>query len=281
MGSEEPPSLVKALLRQLGLHPRKRLGQNFLVDREVLQKIVTAADLQPSDAVVEVGPGLGVLTEELARRVAVLVAVELDRGLAAALERMLDRYPSVKVVNADVLHFDPAQYLKGQPYKVVANLPYYVTSPVLRHFLEAALKPSLMVVMVQREVAQRIVAVPGEMSLLSVSVQFYGKPTLVTYVPAAAFYPRPKVESAVVRIDVYERPAVDVDSDKFFRVVQAGFSQPRKMLHNALAQRVWLPPGGAIEVLRAAGIDEKRRAQTLTLDEWGALTRELETRGFA
>ena len=276
----EPPPSVKVLLRQLNLHPRKWLGQNFLVDEDVLAKIIAAADLHPADIIVEVGSGLGVLTKELARSVALVLAVEFDKGMAAALSNMLAEFPSVRVINADILEFDPSPHLGGLPYKLVANLPYYISSPTLRHFLEASAKPRAMVVMVQKEVAERIVARPGEMSLLAVSVQFYGSPKLIDLVPASAFYPPPKVASAIVRIDVYDRPAVDVDPEKFFRVVHAGFSQPRKMLHNAIAQLIWMPPGAAVEVLRAAGIDEKRRAQTLSLEEWAALTREMERRGF-
>lgn len=274
-----PPS-IRALLRQFGLRPLKQLGQNFLIDEDVLQRIIQVADLSPADVVVEVGPGLGVLTKELAARAARVVAVELDRGIAAALKRMLADLPNVTIVNTDVLGFNPSEHLKDQPYKLVANLPYYITSPTLRHFLEAKNKPRVMVVMVQREVAERLVARPGEMSLLSVSVQLYGDPRIALLVPAQAFFPPPKVESAVVRIDVFDHPAVDVDAAKFFKVVQSGFSRPRKMLHNALAQSVWLPPGSAIEILRAAGIDETRRAQTLSLEEWARLTKELDQRGL-
>ena len=278
----EPPQVatVKRLLRQFGLAPRKRFGQNFLVDLNVLADIVAAAELRPDDTVVEVGPGLGILTRELAQRARRVIAVEVDRDLASILKRALASLSNVEIVNADILEFDPLKALNGAPYKVVANLPYYITSPTLRHFLEARHKPKLLVVMVQREVAERIVAAPGSMSLLSVSVQFYGDARLVRLVPAHAFYPQPKVDSAVVRIDVYDRPAVDVDPEKFFRVVHAGFAQPRKQLHNALARGLWLPPGKAIELLREAGIDEKRRAQTLSLDEWGRLAKVFEGHGY-
>lgn len=275
-----PPPSVRALLRQLKLHPLKQLGQNFLVDEDVLRRIIEAAELSPADLVLEVGPGLGVLTQELAKRVAQVVAVEIDRGIAAALRKMLAEYPNVTIVNMDILEFDPTQYFSDKPYKVVANLPYYITSPTLRHLFEAQNRPRAMVVMLQREVAERIVSRPGEMSLLSVSVQVYGKPKILAIVPPRAFYPPPKVESAILRVDVCERPAVAVDLDKFFKVVQAGFSRPRKMLHNSLAQSIWLPPGAAIDILRAVGIDEKRRAQTLSLEEWEKLAREIERRGY-
>ncbi|MCL5959314.1 MAG: 16S rRNA (adenine(1518)-N(6)/adenine(1519)-N(6))-dimethyltransferase RsmA [Chloroflexi bacterium] len=255
------------------------MGQNFLVDEEVLSKIIQAADLRFRDSVVEVGPGLGVLTKELAKRASRVVAVELDRGLAAALAKTLIGFSNVEIITEDVLKFDPAQHVEDLRYKLVANLPYYITSPSLRHFLEADARPETMVVMVQKEVAQRMVAKPGAMSVLAVSVQYYGEPTLLFTVPAGAFYPPPKVDSAVVRIRVFERPAVDVPPEKFFRVVHAGFSQPRKQLHNALAQTIWLPPNAAVDILRGAGIDEKRRAQTLSLEDWARICREMEQRG--
>jgi len=274
------PPRLRELLRQYRLHPRKAFGQNFLVDDHVLERIVQAADLEPDDLVLEVGPGLGVLTQELARRVRRVVAVELDRDVAAALKRILAGQQNVEIVQEDILRFDPSERLGEQRYKVVANLPYYITSPTLRHFLEARAKPSLMVVMVQREVAERIVARPNDMSLLAVSVQVYGDPRLVMVVDPSSFYPPPKVESAVVRIDLFEKPAVDVDLEKFFRVVSAGFSQPRKQLHNTLSQAIWMPAGAAKEALTEAGIDPTRRAESLTVDEWARLTRALERKGL-
>lgn len=276
----QAPASVRALLRHLGLRPHRQLGQNFLVDEDVLNGIIRAADVKFRDTVVEVGPGLGILTRELARLASRVIAVELDRGLAAALVKMLVGFPNVEILNQDVLQFDPARYVEDRAYKLVANLPYYITSPALRHFLESKARPEVMVVMVQKEVAERIVSDPGEMSLLAVSVHYYGESTMLFGVPASAFYPPPKVDSAVIKIRVYERPAVDVPPEKFFRVVQAGFSQPRKQLHNALARGIWLPPNQAVEILRGAGVDEKRRAQTLSLEEWARVCKEFERRGF-
>lgn len=276
----DPRARVRQLLRQSGLRPRKKFGQNFLVDSDVLANILAAAEPEATDTVVEVGPGLGVLTRELAARVARVVAVEIDRELAALLKTELAAFPNVEIINADVLELQPSEYLNRVPYKVVANLPYYITSPTLRHFLEADHKPTVMVVMVQKEVGQRIVAKPGDMSILSVSVQFYGEARLVGLVPASAFYPQPKVDSAIVKIEVCPKPTVEVDQEKFFRVVHAGFAQPRKQLHNALARTIWLPPGKAPELLREARIDEKRRAQTLSLEEWANVTRVLAKHGY-
>jgi 16S rRNA (adenine1518-N6/adenine1519-N6)-dimethyltransferase len=275
----EPSREVRALLDRFGLRAQKGFGQNFLTDPFVLDAIVEAAALAPTDLVVEVGPGLGVLTRALAERVERVVAVELDRGLVAALGELLADHPNVEIVEGDALHIDPADLVGARPYKVVANLPYYITSPLMRHFFEAARPPERLVVMVQREVAERIVAEPGELSLLAVSVQYYGQPSIVGRIPASAFFPVPKVDSAILRVDVRPRPAVDVAPGPFFKVVTAGFAMPRKQLHNALPQKLWMPPGLAEEALRAVGVDPMRRAQTLTLDEWAALAGELGRRG--
>ena len=261
---------ITKLLRHLDTRAKKGLGQHFLVDRDILKDILDAADLTTNDTVIEVGPGLGILTEELAANAGKVIAIEIDAKLAAALEQST----GITVVQKDVLQVDPASLLNDPSlsYKVVANLPYYITSLILRHFLENRHKPIRMVVMVQREVAENIVAVPGKMSLLSVSVQLYGKPSIVQYVPAEAFYPKPKVDSAIVRIDVYDHPVVEVESiTDFFKIVKAGFGARRKQLHNALAGRLGLSSQVSIELLHKAGIDHERRAQTLTLDEWAAL----------
>jgi 16S rRNA (adenine1518-N6/adenine1519-N6)-dimethyltransferase len=275
---------TKAMLRRLGLRARKSLGQHFLVDREVLEKVASAAELGTSDIVIEVGPGLGVLTKELAKRAGFVIAVELDDRLAAILKQDMTAAKNVSVINEDILRIDPAALIKKQKlnlpdlkdkpdnYKVVANLPYYITSAVLRYFLEASLKPRLMVVMLQKEVAEVIVAEPGKMSLLSVSVQFYGKPQIVSYVPAESFHPAPEVDSAILRIDVYPRPPIAVDEiDDFFGLVRAGFCAPRKQLVNTLAQGLGLSKPEALSLLDRADIIYKRRAETLSVEEWQRL----------
>jgi 16S rRNA (adenine1518-N6/adenine1519-N6)-dimethyltransferase len=276
----DAPPAIRTLLKELGLRPQKGFGQNFLVNEDILRKIVNAGDIGTNDVVLEVGPGLGHLTRHLAGRAARVVAIEIDRGLVQALRKMFQGVPTVEIVEKDVLEVDPADYVGEHPYKVVANLPYYITSPVVRHFLEASLRPVLLVILVQREVAYRILAPPGDLNLLAISVQAYGRPRLITRVPAGAFYPRPKVDSIVLRIDVFDRPRIDVPPEKFFKVVSAGFAMPRKQLHNALAQRLWMPPGSAPEILRSVGIDPTRRPQTLSIEEWDRLTRELESRGL-
>jgi len=262
------------LLREYGLHPRKSLGQNFLTDERVVDRIVAAAELAPDDTVIEIGPGLGVLTRRLLAAVPAgrLVAVELDRELAARLRDRLNQ-PQIEVVEADVLKTDPATLAHGLPYKLVANLPYYITSAVLRHFLEANQPPSHLVVMVQQEVAQRMVAVAPDGNLLGLSVQFYGQPQIVFSVPPSAFYPSPKVHSAVVRVAVYpqaERP-LQVAAEDFFRLVRAGFGQKRKTLANSVSSGLGLAKPLVIAALAAAELNPNARAEELTLAQWGLL----------
>ena len=276
-------SQTKALLRRLGLKARKSLGQHFLVDEEVLKTVVSAAELTSTDIIIEVGPGLGLLTRELARQAGRVVAVELDNQLASALKQTMASTKNLTIVNEDILQIEPSslfrelkaslpQAIDNLGYKVVANLPYYITSAVLRHFLEASLKPTLMVVMVQKEVAQAIVAEPGDMSLLSVSVQFYGKPEIVSYVPAGCFHPAPEVDSAILKITVYPEPAVAAkDREGFFRLVRAGFTAPRKQFANSLAQGLDMPKSEVLPLLEEAGIMPRRRAETLALEEWAKL----------
>lgn len=265
------PENAENLLRRYNLRPSRGLGQNFLIDNAILTRIVHAAALEPSDEVLEVGPGLGILTRELLARAKRVVAIELDRQLINVLPRILGEPQKLELVQADVLKFNPADYFADRQYKVVANLPYYITSPTLRHFLEAPARPKIMVIMVQKEVGERIVAQPGDMSLLAVSVQYYGEPRLVGYVPAEAFYPAPKVDSAIVSIEVFEHPRFEVNTEKFFKLVTAGFAQPRKQLHNVLQQNLWMPPGSATELLREADIEPSQRAQTLSMQDWERL----------
>lgn len=264
------------LVRRYQIDPKRSLGQNFLMDAAHLDRIVAAAELTRADAVLEIGPGLGTLTERLAAQAGSVVAVELDDRLIELLAGRFVHMPSVRIVHGDILALEPAALLSDATaadqkaaYKVVANLPYYITSPVLRHLLEGKSPPALAVVMVQREVAERICARPGEMSLLAVSVQFYAAPRLVQQVPAGAFYPRPKVDSAVLRLDVYPQPVVtDVPPARFFQIVRAGFGQKRKQLANSLSAGLALPKAQVAAALHAAGIDPSRRAETLALAEW-------------
>ncbi len=272
---------TQRLLRRFGLRARKGLGQHFLIDEEVLRLIVSTAQLSPEDVVIEVGPGLGVLTRELAKQAGWVVAIELDDKLATILKQTLSSFKNLTIVNEDVLKIDPAALLTELKtgllpgsYKVVANLPYYITSPVLRHFLEAQVKPQNMVVMVQKEVAEEIVAKPGRMSLLSVSVQFYGEPAIAGYVPAQCFYPVPEVDSAILRVTPYSQPMVKIaDRESFFALVRAGFSAARKQIANSLAQGLSISKAEALSLLEKAEIAPERRAETLTLEEWARLWR--------
>ncbi len=278
-----PTSQLKGLLRHYDLKAKKSLGQHFLVDKGVLHRIVLAADLTPEDVVIEIGPGLGVLTKELAKRAGRVMAVEADSGMASALKELAADSNNIAVVNADVLQIDPGSLatemgladISGR-YKVVANIPYYITSAILRYFLEAPCKPAMMVVMVQKEVGKAIVAEPGDMSVLAVSVQFYGKPVIVGHVPSRSFYPPPKVDSVILRIDVYEQPRVSVaKASEFFRAVRAGFSAPRKQLRNSLAQGLGISGPESAEMLEKAKIDPRRRAETLELQEWARICEEI------
>jgi 16S rRNA (adenine1518-N6/adenine1519-N6)-dimethyltransferase len=273
---------TQRLLRRYGLHARKGLGQHFLIDRAVLDLIVETAQLTTNDLVVEVGPGLGVLTRELAERAGRVAAIELDDKLAAILEDSLKPFPNVTIINQDVLKVDVPSLLKelrtknqqltANNYKLVANLPYYITSPVLRHFLEAEIKPKTMVVMVQKEVAEEIAAGPGRMSLLSIGVQLYGAPEIIAPVPAASFYPAPAVDSAILKITPYSRPPVEIsDVEGFFALARAGFSAARKQLANSLANGLGVRKEQALALLAAADIDPRRRAEALSLEEWARL----------
>jgi 16S rRNA (adenine1518-N6/adenine1519-N6)-dimethyltransferase len=270
---ELPRLEVAGLLRQFGLAPKKGLGQNFLADPAALRAVVAAADIPPEAEVLEVGPGLGHLTRYLARAARQVTAVEIDRQLIPVLAQVLADFPNVKVIQGDILEVDPADLMDQSGYLVVANIPYYITSAVIRHLLESRSKPSRLALTVQLEVAERICALPGDMSLLALSVQVYGKPGVAARLPAGAFIPPPKVDSAVVRVDLYPEPLIPAARlDAFFALAKAGFSQKRKTLRNSLSGGLSIPAVKAGEMLTAASIDPMRRAETLNLEEWGRLT---------
>ncbi len=263
------------------VHPRKQFGQHFLRDPNLLQKIVRSAEIEPGEVVLEIGPGLGHLTRVLLQDGARVVAIEIDPELAERLSAEAMGNPALTVLQGDFLTASPGEWLAraglaGARYKVVANLPYYITSAILRHLLETEHQPNLIVVMVQREVAQQITAQPNDMSLLAVSVQFYGVTQLIAVVPAGAFYPRPQVDSAIVQVRV-EHPSrlPQVDAARFFQIVRAGFGERRKQLRNSLARGLKMAPEEIAARLARAGLDPRRRAETLSLEEWQRLYQEL------
>lgn len=271
----------RALLDRYAIQPKKSLGQNFLHDPGVLDKIAAAAELTPADTALEIGPGTGALTERLAAAARRVVAVETDTRLQPLLAERLAGCGNVELVYADILTVDVPTLMGPEPFIVAANLPYYITSAILRHLLEAPRRPRRLVLTVQQEVADRIMAAPGDLSLLAVSVQFYGQPRAVMRINPAAFWPRPDVDSAVIRIDVYDQPPVDVPDERaFFRVVRAGFSQKRKQLKNALGGGLGLNGEAAAALLAQAGVDPRRRAETLALAEWAALARAAAENGL-
>ncbi len=263
---------IQELRRVLYAHhmrPNKSFGQNFLIDRSILMRIVDAAEIAASDTVLEVGAGTGVLTRELAKRAQRVVAVELERDMLTLLAETTSAYPNVELLARNLLYLNPVEVFGQAAYKLVANLPYYITAPTFRHFLESANRPQLLVVMVQYEVAQRIVAGPGDLSLLGVSIQFYGQPKIIERVPAISFYPAPKVDSAILRIDVNPHvPLTPEERESFFRIVQAGFSARRKQLHNSLTHGLHRKNEDTRSWLAAANIDAARRAETLSIAEW-------------
>jgi 16S rRNA (adenine1518-N6/adenine1519-N6)-dimethyltransferase len=271
-----PPMPWPRYLKAHGLYPRKGLGQHFLIEESFLARIADAAELEAGEWALEIGAGPGTLTRHLALRAAHVVAVEIDTRFLPLLREILAPYSNITVIPGDILALDPGALVQGHPYRVIGNIPYYITSAILRHVMEASPRPRRVVLTVQHEVARRITAGPGAMSLLAVSVQVYGRPRVVARIPAGAFWPCPEVDSAVVVIDPYERPAVDLgDPDWFFEVVRAGFQQRRKQLHNALSHGLGLPDEAVREALTRAGVDPARRAETLSLEEWAALSAAL------
>ena len=262
-----------ALLRQHQLNPKKSLGQNFLVDASALKKIVTAAEVDANASVLEIGPGLGSLTRYLAQASRRVVAVELDQQIVPILREVVSEWDNVEIVQGDILEQNPGQLMGEDGYLVVANIPYYITSAVIRHLLQSQIKPARLVLTMQLEVAQRICAQPGDLSLLALSIQVYGKPRNVLRIPAGAFYPAPKVDSATLRVDLYSQPLIPSEQiDSFFRLAKAGFSQKRKTLRNSMSGGLSLPREKVEQLLAAAQIDPQRRAETLSLDEWKQLT---------
>ena len=270
-----PPLNAAHLLKRHGLRADKSLGQNFLQDPIALEKIATAAEIQPTDSVLEIGPGLGSLTRYLAGSAKEVVAVELDENLLPPLRGVIAPYANIRLIHGDILKFPPAELISQHGYLVVANIPYYITSAIIRHLLENEPKPRRIVLTIQKEVADRICAAPGDMSLLALSVQVYGKPRITARIPAGAFFPAPKVDSAVLCLDVFPEPQVKRELlETFFKLIKAGFSQKRKTLRNSLSSGLHIAPAEAADWLTRAGIDPQRRAETVSIPEWQRLCEE-------
>ncbi len=268
---------VRTLLRRYNLDPYKGLGQNFLVDQNALKKIVDCAEVAKEDTVLEIGAGLGNLTRLLAQAARRVVAVEIDRKLIPPLREVMSRHENCEIIEGDILELNPAVIIGESGYLVVANIPYYITSAIIRHLLTNASKPRRLVLTMQSEVAKRICAEPGDLSLLALSVQVFGTPRIMATIPAAAFFPPPKVDSSTLRVDIFPEPLMtDRQLALFFRLAKAGFSQKRKMLRNTMAAGLHLSSTQAEELLQSAGIDPARRAQTLDLVEWRTLVGEFE-----
>ena len=265
--------VIKNLLKKYGAQPSKGLGQNFLIDKAVIKKIIKEARLQFKDIVLEIGPGIGTLTQEIAKKAKLVIAVEKDSKMVKILKETLKDFQNIEIVKADILKIKPTPYtLNAKPYKVVANLPFYLSAPVIRKFLEAKFPPELMLLVVQKEVAQRICAKPPDMNLLAASVQFYAKPEIISYISKKSFWPMPEVNGAILQITPTYTDK-KTDSRKFFRIVKAGFSQPRKQLANNLTKKLELDKERIKSWLLKNNIQPNRRAETLFIKDWINLTK--------
>lgn len=284
---------IKKLLNKYNLFPSKKFGQNFLVDKEILFKIINDSDLKPADIILEIGSGIGNLTQELAKRAGKVVAIEKDPRMVEISKKTLKNYKNIEIIQGDILKLEIPKLFKNlklkiKNYKIVANLPYYIVSPVIRRFLETEKKPKEMILMVQKEVAQRICSQPPDMNILAVSVQFYAEPKIISFVSKKSFWPQPKVDSAILKI-VPHRFCVFVSRqlcERFFKIVKAGFSQPRKQILNNLSRLNFAeqnlrgqaknPKANRLKVkewLLKNNIQPSQRAETLSLEDWISLTK--------
>lgn len=257
---------LKALLQKHHLWTKKHLGQHFLINKQVLKKIIEVSEISPNDLIVEVGPGLGVLTEELAKKAGKVITIEKDQRLAALLKETLKSFPNIDFINADALKIPPSNI----SYKLIANIPYQITSPLLAHFLlpKQGKRPELIVILIQKEVAEKICAKPPHLNLLAILVQTFGKPKIIQTVAAGDFFPPPKVTSVILKIEIFKKPAVNCNLEQFFKIVRAGFGQKRKTLLNSLSHNLKLPSETIKQALQNCHIDPSLRAETLTLSEW-------------
>jgi len=278
-------SEIKYLARKSGLRPQRQSGQNFLINQSVFEEIIACSDLSPDDRVLEIGAGFGTLTKELAQRAKRVWAIELEKRFIPSLTKLSSVFPNIEVIKNEVRKVKIDLLINGAPYKIVAKLPYNITSYLLRRFLAQEPKPSLMVLLIQKEVAERITALPGDLSLLGVSVQFYAEPKIIQVIKKNNFWPEPAVDSAIVKIEkIKTKESVrkelkkwgDLDEQDFFQVVRAGFSAKRKQIHNNLANSFHTEKGKIKEVFEQVGLDSAIRSQSLSLEDWKRLTAILE-----
>ena len=265
---------IKQICADNGIAPTKSRGQNFLFDENVIAKIIKSANLSKKDSVLEIGPGFGVLTTDLLSSAGQVIAVELDKKIVAFLSRKYKKAENFQLIEGDILRLHINELDLPEKYKIVANLPYNITSNFIRRFLEAENKPDEMVIMVQKEVAQRMVEKPGKMSMLAVAVQFYADPEILFEVSRRSFWPAPKVDSAIIRIKLDKQDS-DIDAKEFFKVVKMGFSAKRKQLQNNLSGGLQLSKEEVKDILDRLGLDEKIRAQDLSVEDWKRLVRGL------
>lgn len=274
---------IKSLLTYYNVTAQKNLGQHFLTDSKALSAMLKAANLSKSDFVVEIGPGFGVLTFPMADLAGRVLAVETDKKVLEILKALGSGFPNIDILPSNILKLD-SRYIHDRykqwskvksgktSYKLVSNLPYYITSAILKLFLETNYPPDVIVVMVQKEVAERIVAGPGELSILGISVQFFGEPEIVAQVPKTSFWPKPEVDSAIIRIKPFKKPPFEIDNQRlFFRIVKAGFGERRKQLHNSLSGALWLEDEVVVAALDELKIDPKIRPQDLDLATWARI----------
>jgi len=269
---------IKNLLQRYQIRPSKRLGQNFLIDKGVIKRVIEAAQLSQNDIVLEIGPGIGNLTMELAKRVKKVIAIEKDLKMIEILKETLKEFENVEIIQGDILKIGlKSKILNLKSYKVVANLPFYITAPVIRKFLEAVdAKPQQMVLVVQKEVAQRICAKAPDMSILAVSAQFYAEPEIISYISKKSFWPSPKVDSAILKISALNQRRKSAFNQRFFKIVKAGFSQPRKQILNNFSEMLKLNKGNVKSWLLRNDINPTQRAETLSIEDWINLTKSFK-----
>ncbi len=287
--------MIHDILKQYGFYTKKSLGQNFLDDQSILETIAAAGDIQPTDTIIEIGPGLGTLTELLCQQAKQVIAIEKDSTLIPIIEDRLKQYDNLKIIEADALQFNPTEL---ESYKIIANIPYYITSPLINHFLKdiytkpktldpSFLAPSLLVLLTQKEVAEKICAANNKMSVLALNVQTFATAEIIENVPATAFVPPPKVESAIIKITPYKKPIIATDLlDTYYQLIHAGFHQKRKKIAKSISNNLLSAPGPKPipqishekikELLIKANIDPNRRAETLKIDEWTMLANTLK-----